>query len=173
MRLKITPLLLSLIAASGIFAHAIPASAAVEVGKGAPEFTLPRQGGGLVKLADFRGHVVYLDFWASWCGPCRQSFPWMNQTLARFKSRGLEIVAVNVDKKSADVDAFLAKTPATFPVALDPDGNVPGNYGLKGMPTSFLIGADGKVQMIHASFKDSDRAELEARIEAELAKARP
>jgi len=147
---------------------AAPALAA-DVGQAAPAFTLPRQGGGTVSLADLKGHVVYLDFWASWCGPCRQSFPWMNQALARFKSRGLEIIAVNVDAKTADAQAFLEKIPARFTVAFDPAGATPAAYGLKGMPTSFLIGADGKILMVHASFKEQDRGELEARIEQALA----
>lgn len=140
------------------------AAPAVEVGQAAPPFTLPRDGGGSLSLGDFTGKVVYVDFWASWCGPCRQSFPWMNDMLSRYEARGLQIVAVNVDAKSADARTFLAEVPARFPVVLDPAGRTPALYALKGMPTSYLVGRDGKVLMVHQSFRDSDRKALEARI---------
>lgn len=149
------------------------ASARATVGEAAPAVSLPGRGGTTINLADYRGRVVYLDFWASWCGPCRESFPWMNDMLNRYQAQGLQILAVNVDAKMSDAESFLAKVPASFTVAYDAKGSSPEAYGLKGMPTSYLIGPDGKVLMVHQSFKDSDRAELETRIADALKKVKP
>lgn len=155
------------LAAGLALAAALPAHA-VGIGDFAPDFALPRQGGGTTSLSELRGHVVYLDFWASWCGPCRQSFPWMNQLQTHFADRGLKVLAVNVDAKQSDAEAFLAQIPPSFAVAFDGHGKVPSLFQLTGMPTSFLIGPDGKVLLVHPSFKESDRAELEAKIAAAL-----
>lgn len=141
---------------------------AVEVGQAAPAFSLPRQGGGSLSLADLKGKVVYLDFWASWCGPCRQSFPWMNDLQSRFGHRGLRVVGINVDNRKADADGFLAQLPADFTVAFDAKGEAPGAYQVKGMPSSYLIGPDGRVIKVHSGFRAEDRKELEAAIEAAL-----
>jgi thiol-disulfide isomerase/thioredoxin len=148
-----------------ICAFAAPAALALEAGQTAPAFSLPRKGGGTVSLADFQGQVVYLDFWASWCGPCRESFPWMNELQSRYGVLGLKVVAINVDAKQSDAEAFLEQFPHTsFTVAFDAKGTAPGLYAIKGMPTSFLIGPDGKVLMVHTGFKHSDRDELQVKV---------
>ncbi|TFW30647.1 TlpA family protein disulfide reductase [Duganella callida] len=148
-----------------------PASWALDKGASAPSFDL--QGpAGAVKLAALQGKVVYVDFWASWCGPCRQSFPWMNEMQAKYGARGLQIVGVNVDARSEDAKQFLAQVPAKFTIAFDPQGGTPRSYGIKGMPSSVLIGPDGKVLMAHSGFRDGDRAELEAKIQAALGGAK-
>lgn len=145
----------------------LPAGA-VEVGQSAPDFDLA---GSLatVKLSDYKGKTVYLDFWASWCGPCKQSFPWMNEMQARYSAKGLRVVGINVDQKTDDAKAFLKDTPARFDVAFDQTGKTPKTYAIKGMPTSVLIGADGKVISVHSGFKPEQRAELQAQIEQALA----
>lgn len=145
---------------------ALPSSA-LEAGKPAPGFDLAGPDGA-VKLDKYAGKVVYVDFWASWCGPCRQSFPWMNEMQARYGAQGLQIVGVNVDAKPDDARAFLASTPAKFAIGFDPAGATPRSYGVKGMPSSVLIGADGKVLFEHSGFKPADREELEAKIKAAL-----
>lgn len=160
----LAPALLALAAAA-----AAPAVPAVGIDQPAPAFSLPRQGGGSASPADFSGHLLYLDFWASWCGPCRESFPWMNEIQAKYAGRGLRVLAVNVDAKQSDAEGFLAQIPARFTVAFDSKGQVPALYQLKGMPTSFLIAPDGKVLMVHQSFRDGDRKALEADIESALA----
>ena len=119
-----------------------------------------------------KGQVVYVDFWASWCAPCKQSFPWMNEMQAKYGPRGFTVVGINVDQKREDADKFLTGTPAQFAIAYDTTGKVAEVYQPKGMPTSFLIGADGKVRAVHIGFKDSQREELEREIQSALTAAR-
>lgn len=144
-------------------------ASAVTSGDAAPDFQLPGQRDAKVQLSQLRGKVVYLDFWASWCGPCKQSFPWMNDIQKRFGAQGLQVVAVNVDAKADDAQKFLAEVPAQFTIAFDSQGATPRQYAIKGMPTSVLIGPDGKVLATHSGFRAEDRAELEQRITQALA----
>jgi cytochrome c biogenesis protein CcmG, thiol:disulfide interchange protein DsbE len=140
---------------------------AQQVGQPAPPFDLPGATSA-VRLADMKGKVVYLDFWASWCAPCKQSFPWMNEMQAKYGPAGLQIVAINVDAKRSDAEEFLKGTPAQFTVAFDTKGDSPRTYAIKGMPSSFLIGPDGRVLAAHAGFKDADKKLLEEQIRQAL-----
>src|SRR4029453_7230107 len=126
--------------------------------------------GETLALERLKGQVVYVDFWASWCGPCRRSFPWMNEMHRKYAGKGLAIVAVNVDRKRADADRFLAQFPAEFPVVYDATGTTPTAFAVKGMPSSYLIDATGKVIAIEQGFRDEQGAALEARIRALIAK---
>jgi len=117
-------------------------------------------------LAAFRGQVVYLDFWASWCAPCRESFPWMNRMQAQLGAAGLVVIAVNVDREHADAARFLREHPAQFRVVFDPQGMLPERFGVHGMPTSFLIGRDGTLQLRHEGFRLSDRDALAQQLRA-------
>ena len=121
-------------------------------------------------LAAHKGKAIYVDFWASWCGPCKQSFPWMNAMQDKYGAKGLQVIAVNVDAKRADADRFLLKTPATFQIVYDPKGDSARSYGVKAMPTSLLIDRNGRVSYVHAGFRDEDRADLEAKINDALNK---
>ena len=142
-------------------------SYALEAGGNAPDFELPGEQGS-VKLSKTAGSVVYVDFWASWCGPCRQSFSWMNDIQEKYRSQGLKIICVNLDAKNDDAKKFLSQLPAKFTIAFDPKGMVPKTYGVKGMPTSFLIGRDGKIIFQHLGFKEADRESLEKQIKVAL-----
>jgi cytochrome c biogenesis protein CcmG, thiol:disulfide interchange protein DsbE len=142
---------------------------ALDTGSAAPDFELAGAQGS-VKLSSTAGSVVYLDFWASWCGPCKQSFPWLNSLQAKYGAKGLKVIGVNLDAKNEDAQKFLAQIPAAFPVAFDPKGTTPGLYGVKGMPTSFLIGKDGKIVFQHLGFRETDREDLEKQIETALEK---
>ena len=133
----------------------------------ASDFDLPGKQSN-VKLSDSKGKLVYLDFWASWCGPCKQSFPWMNALQEKYRSKGLEVIAVNLDANNEDAQKFLATTPAKFTVAFDSKGRTPLQYGVKGMPTSYLISPDGKIIMQHMGFNAADRDMLEQKIQSLL-----
>ncbi len=133
----------------------------------APEFELPGKQSS-VKLSDYKGKVIYLDFWASWCGPCKQSFPWMNAMQEKYHAQGFDVVAINLDAKNEDAEKFLTGTPAKFTVAFDSKGQTPRSYGVKGMPTSYLIGRDGKIVMQHMGFNASEKDKLEQKIQSLL-----
>lgn len=148
-----------------LLALSAPLAFALDVGQPAPDVDLP-DSAVAQKLSDLKGKVVYVDFWASWCGPCKQSFPWMNDMQRKYGSKGLQIVAINVDAKRADADKFLAQNSTVFALAFDSKGESPKRFGVKGMPTSALIDADGKVLYVHQGFRLEERAELEARLAA-------
>ncbi|MFN8548394.1 MAG: TlpA disulfide reductase family protein [Candidatus Eisenbacteria bacterium] len=145
-----------------------PLLAADTASKTAPPFTLPIRDGS-ISLESFKGKVVYLDFWASWCEPCKKSFPWMTDLQSRFGPEGLVVVAVNLDKKRELADAFVEKNKPPFAVAYDPAGKTPEAYGVKVMPTSFLIAPDGTIAQTHAGFDPKKAEAVEAEIKALLA----
>jgi cytochrome c biogenesis protein CcmG, thiol:disulfide interchange protein DsbE len=147
--------------AAGTGAHA------AESGGIAPDFELPGSQGP-VTLSAYRGKTIYLDFWASWCGPCRRSFPWMNELQEKYGKQGLQVIAINVDQRREDAHRFLERVPARFIVAYDPSGATPRRYGVKGMPSSALITPDGKLVFLHAGFDDDEKAGLESQIKQVL-----
>ncbi|MDH0864005.1 choice-of-anchor D domain-containing protein [Mitsuaria sp. GD03876] len=144
-----------------------PAHAA-DVGQPLAVSTVPGPDGAPVVLHDGKAKLTYVDFWASWCGPCRQSFPWMNRMQAKYGAQGLRIVAVNLDASRTDAQAFLKEVPATVALAFDPKGESARRVGVRAMPSSVLIGPDGRVLMEHAGFRAEDESALEARIAAAL-----
>jgi thiol-disulfide isomerase/thioredoxin len=133
----------------------------------APNFELPTNNGTLT-LADLKGKVVYLDFWASWCPPCRQSFPWMDEMERRYGRQGLTVVAVNLDKDRDLAAKFLNEVPAHFTVAYDQRGAVAESYHVPGMPSSFIIDRNGKIQEVHIGFREDDSSELEESLRTAL-----
>lgn len=142
--------------------------AAAEAGGTAPSLSLTATDGEPVFAAG-RWRVIYLDFWASWCGPCRQSFPWMNQLVERYQAAGLRVVGINLDAKAEDAQGFLQQLPARFPIAFDAAGASARAFGVKAMPSSFLLRADRSVLWAHRGFRSEDREALERRIAAALA----
>lgn len=123
-----------------------------------------------VNLGNYRGRVVYLDFWASWCTPCRKSFPWMNAMQQQYGKYGFEVVAINLDQNRELANEFLKQTPANFTVAFDPSGKTAESYSVDVMPSSFLIDRHGELVAIHKGFRKVDSAELEKEIRQLLAK---
>jgi thiol-disulfide isomerase/thioredoxin len=110
------------------------------------------------------GNVVYVDFWASWCVPCRRSLPWMAGLEARYKDRGLQIITINVDREADTGGAFLEKMGVSLPVVYDPDGNLARLYDLQVMPSSFVYGRDGTLRASHAGFNPDESGALESQI---------
>lgn len=145
---------------------AAPVAFAAGAGDPAPPFTLPESNGNAVALDNLRGRVVYVDFWASWCAPCRRSFPWMSEMQRRYGDGGLTVVAVNVDRKREDAAKFLAVTPGAFTIVYDPAGAVASAYDVKGMPTSYLVDRAGRIVAVDSGFREDAKAALEARIKA-------
>ena len=103
-------------------------------------------------LGSYRGKVVYLDFWASWCKPCQKSFPWMNRLLQRYPADKFTVVTVNLDAESESMHRFLSKVKADFDIYHDPSGRIAEAFELEGMPTSYLIDASGNVVKKHIGF---------------------
>lgn len=147
------------------------ARAALKVGD-----TLPDLGG--LKLEgtlpdSLKGKVVLLDFWASWCGPCAESFPVMDELQKKYKNQGLVILAVSVDEKAGKMDTFLKKNPVSFTVVRDAEHKLVATAEPQTMPTSFVIGRDGKVRFLHNGFHGATtRKEYVEQIES-LLKATP
>lgn len=114
----------------------------------------------LPDLAAYRGKIVYLDFWASWCGPCKMSFPFMEDLQRRYAGKGLVVLAVNVDHARDRADAFLEDMPHDFQVAFDPRGALATRMKVRDMPTSMVLGRDGQVLMVHRGFAEDDAPAL-------------
>jgi thiol-disulfide isomerase/thioredoxin len=162
-----TPHLVLLLAVSCAALVAAPAHA-VEEGELAPEWSAPALAGGApVSLSAARGKVVYLDFWASWCAPCRTALPALENLRREFPAESFEVLAVNVDREPEAARRFLARSPIGYPSASDPEGHIPARFGVETMPTSYLIDRKGVVRYVHRGFERKDVATLRARI-AEL-----
>ena len=137
-------------------------AAPVPAGTPAPETRLPSltEPGKTIELASLRGKVVYVDFWASWCVPCRVSFPLLNELRAELGDQGFEVMAINVDEDTADALGFLEELPVDYLVVWDEDSVMMQTYGIIGMPTGFLIDREGVVRKVHQGFRKSDGPKL-------------
>lgn len=130
--------------------------------KAAP-FSLPTRDGN-ISLGEQFGTVVYVDFWASWCGPCRKSFPWMNDMQERYGERGFKVIAINLDKETELAARFLKDVPAQFTIAYDPEGKVADLYKVQAMPSSYLIDRQGNLHSTHLGFKQNKADDMEMEI---------
>jgi peroxiredoxin len=159
--------------AAGLVSAALAApAAALEKGDKAPDFSAPGVTGGTISLATYRGKVVYLDFWASWCGPCAQALPALDKLRQEFGPGDFQVVAVNVDREPKLAQAFLKKRPIGYPSAIDPKGSLPARFGVDSMPTSFLIDRTGVVRHVQRGFRERDVAPLRLQIQQLVAEAR-
>jgi len=168
-KLRLALVALALWLASASLASTAPA---IELGQPAPAFSAPAVDGSQISLTDYRGKVVFLDFWASWCGPCAQSLPALDGLRGEFPDSEFQVLAVNVDRKREAARTFLRRRPVGYPSALDPSGEIPVRFGVQTMPTSFLIDRDGVVRHVHRGFRPSDVPELRRKIQALLAAGR-
>ena len=160
-----------LVFTASVLATALIARAAIKTGDAFPDLSSFKLEG---KLPDLKGKVVIVDFWASWCGPCKESFPAMSELQAKYGAQGLVIVAVNEDEKSADMDAFLKENKSSFSIVRDgaPDGKkLVDKVEINTMPASFIIGQDGKVKFLHSGYHGNSTKKLyEKEIESLLKK---
>ncbi len=116
-------------------------------------------------LSSYKGKVVYLDFWASWCKPCQKSFPWMNKLLIKYPTDSFTVITVNLDAESDAMHHFLSKVKADFDIFHDPSGRIAEEFKVEGMPTSYLIDASGKVVKKHIGFYTKKVEKYEREIE--------
>ena len=136
----------------------------VKEGQRAEDFELKDLGGRTVKLSSLRGKVVLVDFWASWCGPCKKELPILSDMAKRLRARGIEVLAINVDKNRANAEAFLKTSGAQLTVLLDPDETVVKKYEPPKMPSSFVIDKKGLVRHVNASFEPGDEKKIEEQL---------
>lgn len=143
---------------------------AVESGGAAPDCTLTNIGdGSTYDTRQFLGKVVYVDFWASWCGPCAKSFPFLNQLHDALKDKGLQVIGVNLDENSEDAKAFLTNYPVEFPVAKDTGEQCARNFDVKAMPSSYVVDRNGIVRHIHLGFRPGEAEDVRKLVEQLLA----
>lgn len=140
-------------------------SNAADKGDQAPSISLAglsgAEAGETVNLADYQGKLVYLDFWASWCGPCRQSLPALNELRNTLNSEDFEVVAINVDENLDDALGFLENHPVDYPILLDPEGSSPELFAIPGMPSAYLISPEGEILYKHVGFRRGDAEKIE------------
>ncbi|HMN45053.1 MAG TPA: TlpA disulfide reductase family protein [Povalibacter sp.] len=134
----------------------------------APAFTLPSRSGDIVSLDKLKGQVVMLNFWASWCGPCRQEMPLLDQMHKRYSALGFTMLGVNVEANTADAEKWLAQTPVTFPVLFDKENKVSKLYDVNAMPSTVFIDRKGNVRYLHRGYKPGDESEYLNQIRALL-----
>lgn len=124
-------------------------------------------------VSQYQGRVVIVDFWASWCKPCRQSIPWLNDMRARYGDSGLTIIGVNVDAERRDADRFLQDVAINFEIVFDPKGDLARQFKVQGMPASYVFDRSGKLVKTHLGFRDAQRAENEAALKLLLSTPTP
>ena len=148
-----------------IFVSAVSLGASLSgATESAPDFTLKSTQGDNVRLSEHRGEVLLVNFWASWCGPCRQEMPLLDALQQRYGKLGFNVVGVNVDKDSALANKLLKDIPVTFPVLLDNTGTVSASYNVSAMPTTVLIDRDGNVRYLHKGYKPGYEQDYEQQI---------
>jgi peroxiredoxin len=124
----------------------------------APDFTLPARDGGEVRLSELKGQVVMINFWATWCGPCRQEMPLLQQIHAKYEPLGFTMLGVNVEPDSAAAQNWLKDMPVSFPIVFDRKSEVSSSFGVEAMPSSVLIDREGRVRHVHRGYKPGDEA---------------
>ncbi|HET6466464.1 MAG TPA: TlpA disulfide reductase family protein [Nitrospiria bacterium] len=137
-------------------------------GEKAPDFTGKTLLGKNIKLSELRGRIVLINFWGTWCAPCKEELPYFNRLYGKFKGVGLEILAVNIDKVASQAARMSGTLGLSFPVVLDPAGDLSDLYRIRSMPTTFVVGKDGMIRYVHWGFGPNDPARYEAEIRSLL-----
>jgi peroxiredoxin len=137
---------------------------AADAGGPAPSFTLAALTGQQAALSQYKGQVVMVNFWATWCGPCQQEMPLLDQMYKKYKPAGFTLIGVNVDKEAPAVKELMARKPVSFPVLLDPANQVSKAYHVNEMPSSIFIDRKGEIRYIHRGYRPGDENEYQDRI---------
>ncbi|QUM81545.1 TlpA family protein disulfide reductase [Moritella sp. 5] len=130
----------------------------------APTFVLPGIDNTQVNLEDYRGKVVLVDFWASWCTPCIRSFPWMEEMVEKYGEKGFVVIAINMDQESILATKFLQRYPNKLTIAFDPQGVVAEQYEIMGLPNSFILNKKGEIVYKHIGFRLAELDKYETEI---------
>lgn len=130
----------------------------------APDFTLKSNSGDNIKLSELRGQVVMINFWASWCGPCRQEMPLLDQLYQRYQPMGFTLLGVNVEEDSSAANKVLKEIPVSFPILYDNRNKVSESYQVRAMPSTVLIDRDGKMRFLHKGYKPGYEEEYQQQI---------
>ena len=139
-----------------------------QIGTMAPAFSLVDVNGSVVMLEQFKGKVVFLDFWAPWCIPCRQELPELDKLYKKFHDDGLEVIGISIDPSEKNVAAFLQKVPLSVHIVIDKKNEVSDAYRVSSLPTGFIVGRDGIIQRIHKGFDKGSLPLYEKEIDALL-----
>jgi thiol-disulfide isomerase/thioredoxin len=132
---------------------AMPIASAEALKGPAPDFVLKSNGGKNVRLSELRGQVVMINFWASWCGPCRQEMPLLDELHSRYKGLGFTVLGVNVEEDSRKADGLLRQIPVSFPVLYDTENAVSEMYGVNAMPTTVMVDRNGNMRYLHKGYQ--------------------
>jgi peroxiredoxin len=124
----------------------------------APDFALPAMDGSELRLSELKGQVVMINFWATWCGPCRQEMPLLQQLQVKYEPLGFTLVGINVEPESAGARTWLEKVPVTFPILFDRQNQVAERFGVQGMPSSVFVDRSGKVRYVHRGYQPGDES---------------
>jgi cytochrome c biogenesis protein CcmG, thiol:disulfide interchange protein DsbE len=130
----------------------------------APNFSLSDKNNQLVSIQDYKGEIVYLDFWASWCAPCKSSFPWMNEIQKEFENKNFKIIAINLDNSKDEAERFLSEHTSNITILFDQTGKTPELYGVHSMPSSYLIDTSGRIVAVFEGFHDEDKSKIKDKI---------
>jgi peroxiredoxin len=155
-------------AAAPLLVAVTPARATLTPAAPAPDFTLRRMGGGNLRLAEQRGMVVMVNFWATWCGPCRQEMPHLNRLYQKYQGAGFTLLGVNVDEEPRNAESLARQLGVNFPVLLDQDKAVSRLYDLVTMPSTVMIDRDGRVRAVHRGYRDGYENTYDQQIRALL-----
>lgn len=146
MKVTISALILLVVFLYPLYSHS------AGIGDAAPAFSLKDINGNTVTLESLKGKVVFLDFWGTWCGPCKEEFPELDALYKKYGKDGFEVVGISVDKSESNVAEYLKKRPVSFTILTNTKGDVAEAYGIPGMPTGFIIGKDGVIRYRHVGF---------------------
>jgi len=154
----------AVLALAALLAASVSQAAMPPVGSVAPDFTLKSNGGKNLKLSEFRGQVVMINFWATWCGPCREELPLLNRIQEQYRKAGFKLLGVNIDDRPEAAQAMARNLGIRFPILFDTDKRVSRRYDVNAMPSTLLIDRDGKVRYLHLGYRPGYETRYEAQV---------